>query len=163
MRRAPLTLAITVLALSLAPAATADKPDRESGPQDDVTVIGECAFPVLGHIDGDEIITTFKDRFGDDIKQIRVFPANTLTLTNLDSGKSITVVSTGPSLARIERDGSLLVKSMGHGPSVPNPVTGEPGIWYSSGQFRITIDTDGTVTSVKSTGNLVNLCDQLAS
>jgi len=127
-----------------------------------VTIVGQCAFPVLGHIDGNEIITTFADKSGTPNKQIRVFPSNTSTLTNLETGKSITLVATGPSQAKIERDGTLFVQSLGHGFSFPSPVTGEPGIWYSSGRLALTIDADMNLISVVSTGKLVNLCDQLA-
>jgi hypothetical protein len=162
MRRGLLPLATTVLSLALVPAATADKPSRETGPQPDRTVSGQCAFLVLGHIDGDEVVTTFTNRAGDPIKQISIFPANKLTLTNLESGRSITVVSTGPSMAKIERDGSGFFQSTGHGPSFPNPVSGEPGIWYSSGRLRLTFDASMNATSVESTGRLVNLCDELA-
>ena len=51
---------------------------------------------------------------------------------------------------------------MGHGPFFPNPITGEPGIWYLSGQGRSTIDAHGNVTSAKLMGRLVDLCPQLA-
>jgi hypothetical protein len=147
--------------LALAPAATANPPVRDVGSQEDVTIVGQCAFPVLGHVDGNEIVTTFTDKTGQPDKQIRVFPANTSTLTNLDTGKSITLVATGPSQAKIERDGTLFVQSLGHGFSFPNPVTGEPGIWYSSGRLALTFDAEMSLISVVSTGKLVNLCDQL--
>lgn len=151
----------TVLAgLAVVPAASANKPTREVGPQEDMLITDQCAFPVLAHIDGVEIITTFTDRAGNPIKQIGVFPGNTITLTNLDTGKSITVSGTGSFHARAEADGSVSVKVTGHGP-VPNPMA---GIWYlSGGRFVATFDAEGNIMSVDSTGNLVNLCDRLAS
>jgi hypothetical protein len=163
MRRGLLTLSIAVLSIALVPVATADPPTRESGPQPDVIVTDQCAFPVLGHIDGNERVATFTNKAGDPVKQIAVFPANRLTVTNMLTGRSLTLVATGPSVARILRDGSGRFHSMGHGVSAPNPVTGEPGIWYSSGQLKLTFDADMNVTSVASTGRLVNLCDELAS
>jgi hypothetical protein len=149
--------AVTAAALALTPAATASSPQRVPESQDDLTIVGQCAFPVLGHIDGTEFIATFFDKTNNAIKQIRIFPANTGTLTNLETGKSITLVATGPSQARIERDGTLFVQSLGHGFSFPNPVTGEPGIWYASGRLAVAFDGDGNATSIVSTGNLVNL------
>jgi hypothetical protein len=151
----------TVLAgLAVVPAASANKPTREVGPQEDMLITDQCAFPVLAHIDGVEIITTFTDRAGNPIKQIGAFPANTITLTNLDAGKSITVSGAGSFYARAEADGSVSVKVTGHGP-VPNPMA---GIWYlSGGRFAATFDAEGNIMSVDSTGNLVNLCDRLAS
>lgn len=46
---------------------------------------------------------------------------------------------------------------------MPNPVTGEPGIWYSSGRISATLDVEGNLTSIDSTGTLVDLCPELAS
>jgi hypothetical protein len=163
VRHTTLLFASVAAALALTPAATANPPDRDVGAQQDVTIVDQCAFPVLGHIDGNEIITTFTDKSDNPIKQIRVFPANTSTLTNLETSKSIRLVATGPSQAKIERDGTLFVQSLGHGFSFPNPVTGEPGIWYSSGRLALTFDVEMNVISVVSTGRLVNLCDQLGS
>lgn len=153
----------TVVALG-APAASANPPTREIVPAPaDVVITGQCAFPVLGHIEGDEIDTTFTDKAGDTVKLMGVFPANTLTLTNLDTGKSITLVATGQFHAQLKRDGSGVVRVTGHGPSLSHPVTGEPGIWYLSGRIIATLDTDGNPTSLDSTGKLVDLCPQLGS
>ncbi len=84
-------------------------------------------------------------------------------MTNLDTGKSVTVVATGAYHARRESDGSGSVLITGHGPFLPNPITGEPGIWYLSGRVRATFDAEGNVTSVVATGKLVDLCAQLSS
>jgi len=51
---------------------------------------------------------------------------------------------------------------MGHGPFFPNPLTGEPGIWYLSGQGTTRIDGNGQVTDVALHGRLVDLCPRLA-
>jgi hypothetical protein len=155
-------LSAVLIALSVAPAATADKPTREIGGQEDFDVTDQCAFPVRIHTEGVEIVTTFTDKAGNPIKQIVVFPTNTQTLTNLDTGKSITVVSTGPFHGRVEPDGSLSFHFEGHGTFFPNPVTGDPGIWYSSGRLSATFDAGGNLTSTNAAGNLVDLCPQLA-
>ncbi len=164
MRRALLLLSTVLLALAVAPPASATRPIREVHPsQDDVVITDQCAFPVFGHIDGREIITTFTDAAGTPVKQIVAFPGNTLTFTNLDSGTSVTVMGTGSSQLRAEPDGSVSARSMGHGPFFPNPLTGEPGIWYLSGQGRATLDSQGNVTSAHVSGTLVDLCPRLAS
>jgi hypothetical protein len=156
--------AVVLVALAVVPAATANKPIREvHASQPDMLTTDQCAFPVLGHVEGGEIITTFTDRAGNPIRQIGVFPGNTLTLTNLDTGKSITVVSTGSFHAQVEPDGSGFFMSTGPGPNLGNPITGEPGIWYQNGRLVVTFDADGNQTSVEFTGKLVNLCPQLAS
>jgi hypothetical protein len=164
MRRGLLLLSTVLIVLAAAPAASAKKPARETNPgQDDVVIADQCGFPVLAHVEGGEIITTFTDNAGDPVKQIGIFPGNTLTLTNLDTGRSLTVVATGPFHVRVESDGSGSVMITGHGPFVPNPITGEPGIWYLSGRARATLDAQGNVTSADAAGKLVDLCAQLSS
>ena len=164
MRRALLPLSAVFLALAVAPVATADKPTREVNPvQDDMVIAGQCAFPVLAHIDGGEIVTNFTDHAGNLVKQIVVFPANTVTLTNLDSGKSITLVATGSFQARAHPDGSVSFKITGHGASPGNPITGEPGVWYFSGRLFANFDADENLTSTGNTGKLFDLCPRLAS
>ena len=164
MLRKLLFLSTVLFALAIAPPASASKPAREIHPsQGDVVITDQCAFPVFGHIDGVEIITTFGDAAGNPVKQIVTFPGNTLTLTNMDSGTSVTVMGTGSTQLRAEPDGSVSARAMGHGPFFPNPITGEPGIWYLSGQGKATIDSQGNVTSAELAGRLVDLCPRLAS
>jgi hypothetical protein len=165
MLRKLLVLSTVLLALEVAPAASASKPIREVIPsQGDFLITRQCAFPVLGEIDGPEIITTFTDRAGTPVKQIVAFPGNKITLTNLDSGASVAIMGTGSSQVRARPDGSISARTMGHGPFFPNPVTGEPGIWYLSGQGTATFDAQGNMTSAALRGGrLVNLCPTLAS
>jgi hypothetical protein len=164
MRRGLLLLSTVLLVLAVAPVATANKPTREVNPvQDDMVITGQCAFPVLAHIDGGEIVTNFTDKAGNLVKQIVVFPANTVTLTNLDSGKSITRVATGSFQGRAHLDGSVSFKITGHGAFAGNPITGEPGVWYLSGRLFANFDADENLTSTGSTGKLVDLCPRLAS
>jgi hypothetical protein len=165
MRRRLLLLSTVLVALGVVPTATANKPTREIIPApDDKVITDQCTFPVLGHIEGSEIDTTFTDRAGDPIRLLGVFPGNTLTLTNLESSKSITLGATGSFQLRVEPDGSGsgMVTGQGAWPD-GNPVTGEPGIWYQSGRVSATFDAEGNTTSIRSTGVLANLCDQLGA
>jgi hypothetical protein len=164
MQRGLLLLSTVLIALAVVPAATANKPEREIVPAPgDMVFTDQCAFPVLGHIEGGEINTTFTDKSGDPVKLLGVFPGQTLTLTNLDTGKSITVVNAGSFQARAERDGSVTISITGRGP-IPDFIAGEPGLWYlNGGRVVVTFDADGNVTSVDVSGNLVDLCTQLAT
>ena len=158
-------VAALLMALTLPAAASASKPEREIVPAPgDIVIAGQCDFPVLGHIDGGEIVTTFFENTGDPVKQIAVFPGQTLTLTNLATQGAITLVNAGSTEIRAKRDGSLEVTIMGHGP-LPNEIFGgELGIWYlDGGRVVVTLDSDGNPTSVSVLGNVVNLCGQLAS
>jgi hypothetical protein len=165
MRRGLLLLSTVLIGLAVVPAATANKPLREIFPAPaDRVITGQCTFPVLGHIEGSEIDTTFTDKAGNPVKLIGVFPGNTVTLTNLNTGRSITLGATGSFQLRVAPDGSgsAMVTGLGAWPD-GNPITGEPGIWYQSGRVSVTFDAEGNTTSLKSTGKLVNLCIQLAS
>jgi hypothetical protein len=164
MRRGLLLLSAVLVTLAVVPAATANKPMREVIPApEDRVITGQCAFPVLGHIEGSEIDTTFFDRAGDPVKLIGVFPGNTVTLTNLETGTSITLGATGSFQLRVEPDGSGSAMVTGLGAWVDgNPVTGEPGIWYQRGRVSATFDAAGNTTSITSSGTLINLCPQLA-
>jgi hypothetical protein len=153
---------IGLAVLLVMPTATAVKPIREIHLQGDVVIRHQCDFPVLGHIDGREIVTTFTDADGTPVKQIVTFPANKLTLTNMRSGTSITVLGTGSSQLRAHADGSTTARAIGHGVFFPNPLTGEPGIWYLSGKGTTVIDANGNPTSGSLTGRLVDLCPALA-
>jgi hypothetical protein len=163
-------LAVSALAIAGvvvgAPAATASQPTREIVPApDDIVITGQCAFPVLGHLEGSEINMTFSDNAGNPVKLIGVFPGHTVTLTNIDTNKSITLVGSGLFKAQLKRDGSSgSMQVTGHGPSIPNPITGEPGIWYLSGRLDAPIDANGNPTSAPElAGRLVNLCPLLAT
>jgi hypothetical protein len=151
------------LATVTAGAAAAATPTRDViPPAADIVFIGQCDFPVLAHLDGSEILTPFVNKADETIKQIGVFPANRLTLTNLDTGRSLRLPATGQFHVQMKRDGTGFALVTGHGPNVPHPITGEPGIWYLSGRLNATLDTDGNPVSVRSSGRLVNLCAQLA-
>ena len=164
MRHGLLLLSTVLVALVVVPAATANKPTREVIPApEDRVITGQCTFRVLGHIEGSEIDTTFFDRAGNPVKLLGVFPGNTLTLTNLDAGESITLGATGSFQLRVQPDGSgsAMVTGLGAWPE-GNPITGEPGIWYQRGRVSATFDAQGNTTSIRNSGTLVNLCTQLA-
>jgi hypothetical protein len=164
MRRAFLIVSAVIAALAVVPAATADKPTREilSGLEDFV-VTDQCEFPVLVHTEGGGIAMTFTDKEGDVVKELLVFPANKQVFTNLDTGTSVTVVTTGPGHFHFNPDGSGFLKVTGHSAWLADPVTGEPGIFLTEGRFLLTFDAEGTPTSVDLTGHRVDVCAQLAS
>ena len=158
-----LLLSALVVALAVVPVATANTPIREvNQSQQDMLITGQCAFPVLTHIQGREILTTFTNRAGDEVRQLGVFPGNTLTLTNGNGGESLTLPATGSFQLRFHADGSATMMLTGHGPFFPNPITGQPGIWYLSGQIVATFDAPENMTSIGLVGNLENLCPRLA-
>ena len=157
-------LSTVLLTLAIAPTAFAAPPTRDIQPsQDDVVITDQCVFPVLAHIDGSETIKVFTDTAGVPVKQIQTFPGNRLTFTNTTSGTSLSLMATGATIVRAQSEGGVSVQITGHGPFVPNPLTGEPGIWYLTGRGTATFDAQGNQTSVTIAGRLDNLCPQLAT
>ena len=161
MKRRLLLLATAIAALALVPAAIAKPPDRQTIDSDE-PIPDQCGFPVLSHVEGDEINRGFFDKDGNLVRILGVFPCQTSTWTNLDTGKSITVSDAGAFHGWFEPDGSRRALITGHGP-IPNFIIGQPGIWYlDGGQIALTGDAEGNVTSVDVKGNLVDLCTRLA-
>jgi hypothetical protein len=164
MRRGSVFLATLLGVLAIAPSASATKPIRIINPiQGDAVIRHQCAFPVFAHVEGPEIITIYVDKSGDPVKQIVVFPGNTLTLTNLRTSASVTFGATGSFQLRAEPDGGTSAKITGKGPFFPHPLTGEPGIWYLIGRAKATFDAEGNMTSGEIKGRLIDVCAELAS
>lgn len=90
---------------------------------------------------------------------LAITPGNTWTLTNLDSGKSITVHNTSSYHEEDYPDGTVAINVVGDGVWFNgNPLKLEPGFWYQRGQVSGLFDPDGTPISTKGTGSLDNLC-----
>lgn len=163
MMRAGLLFSTLLIALAAVPVASANKPWREIKPApDDVLITDQCAFPVLAHFNGLEINTTFLDKANNPVRLLGVFPGLTLTLTNLETGTSITLGATGSFQLKVEPDGSGSAMVTGQGAWPGNPITGEPGIWYQSGRVSTDWDAEGNTTSLESSGRLVDLCPRLS-
>jgi hypothetical protein len=103
---AGLACSTVLVVLAIVPTASAITPKREINPaEEDVLITDQCAFPVLAHFDGPEILTTFFDKANNPVKLLGVFPGHTLTLVNPATGTSITVGATGSYHERREVDG----------------------------------------------------------
>ena len=164
-RRLLLLSAVACVALvlpSLTAANNGNKPDRRITLDQGDGTLDSCGFPVFVHVEGREIDTDFTVRDRTVAKLLGLFPGNTWTLTNLDTGTSISVGNTSSFHQETEPDGSYSVKVVGEGVwPFENPLTGEPGIWHQRGQVSGVFESDGSPISTKGTGSLVNLCRQL--
>jgi len=158
-----LAFAVTLAALVMAPTAAADKPTRVVYPSPaDFVIDDECTFPVLVHTPpGTEVYTFFDQKHGSIFK---IFGAGggKQTLTNMNTGASVTVTEAGSLNITNRSDGSGFFHETGRSLSVVgSPLTGEPGIFVQNGDFLATWDAAGE-TSFKLTGSLVDLCSELA-
>jgi hypothetical protein len=161
--RLGLLLSTVLFVLALVPTATANRPIREIIPApDDLVITGQCAFPVRAHFEGREIDTTFTDRAGDPVKLLGVFPGNMLTVTNLDTGRSIRVPATRvlPAASPARRLGV----HEGDRPRALDPESRNRRVGAlvpeRPGERRV---QRRETTSVRNTGTLEDLCLVLAS
>jgi hypothetical protein len=116
MRRLALLLGLTgVVALALAAGARAVPPEHFPvvHVDDTFTVEDECDFPVVFHVEGDLRETLFFDRQGREIRVLTVFPNFRVTLTNAETGESITTPSPSVEHVTINPDGSAVLTVTG--------------------------------------------------
>jgi hypothetical protein len=147
-------LSVLVSTAALAPGASAAPPQREPVPGG---VISEpagavCDFPIdINPLKLREELTFFSDG------RIRVTGVAIVEVTNVDTGRSIVINSSGP---------SWLDRNTGQGPQLfflfPTDVGG-PGIYLYRGNVTYTRDDEGNFTSISATGTRSgNLCEALA-
>jgi hypothetical protein len=140
-------LGLAATALSVTPAMAAPPEPIEITAE-----TGGCDFPVLNEVTG----KTKAIEHAGDTKFIS--PNQRVTLTNTDTGESVSYVITG--VARFtETDTGLTIRFTGHnllfGPGIE-------GILYTSGTQTVVVDEEGVNTLTESHGKVVNICQVLA-
>jgi hypothetical protein len=163
MRRRVLILSGLLLALAIAPAATAGQPTREIIPAAPDAVLDQCGFPVLDHAEGYTIVESFTDEEGNLVRQIFTAPGVRETLTNLDTGKTIVLNIEGPGSLELNPDGSGSFTGTGPYLFYFHPSMLTPALFYTTGRFVITFDANGDRTSFESVGPIIDVCAELAA
>ena len=158
--RTVVALALT-LGLVAPSAALARPPVREVLPLPLDVTVGECGFAVLIHAEGQTIRTTWYDDAGDPVRAVESYPGLTYVLTNVATGKQISVPIPGPAKYEFNADGSTTVTGSGPWGWWPNPVTGEHGIFLVRGRLTFTFDDAGNFSFELLSGQLDNLCPRL--
>jgi len=162
-RSAIAVVALTVLALGSAGVASATKPIRFGQPQP--TFVSTCgSFDVLIELEGTEWITLLLDRDGNVTRVIGTYPQSKATVTNLDTGTSISFNLAGPLHVDVTAE-SEAVRYVGPWLVNWNPETGtpdEPTGWYlMRGQASFTFNGTG-FSNYSFQGRYVDICAQLA-
>jgi hypothetical protein len=161
MKRLVGVFLVVVVPFLSAPSALADKPQIQRIPIDDQFVVeDQCAFPVEVHATGILVDIVSIDEDGT-VHEFQAFPQFKGTLTNLDTGTSITLNISGPAFITVYPDGSITVNGTGLWLFWPNPETGEPGFFQTSGHLVISVDPEGNA-SFDLVGRIVDVCSQLA-
>jgi hypothetical protein len=154
-------VSLTALAsLVLAPSALSDRPVIQRTPVD-LTVLDDvdCGFPVEVHVTGTDIgvISTVQG----EVREFHAFAGGSATLTNLDTGTTITMNIAGPARITYGADGSATV--VGTGPTLFFFLfQGNPGITWLSGRWILTVDAQGNQT-FSYVGTTRDLCAELAA
>ena len=156
MKRLVVVSLFALASLALVPTGLSDPPTIQRFPID-ATFFDDvdCGFPVQIDVAGTDLQIISGNRVFD------AFPRSTATLTNLDSGRSITVSIAGPGHTTLGADGSVTL--VGTGPALFFlQFLGNPGITLLNGRFVLTIDSQGGFT-FSSVGTTRDLCAELAS
>jgi hypothetical protein len=154
-------LLVTLAVLMTGPSALADQPFRDRVPVDDLFTTESCGFPVEVHITGFAVIMEWPGEDGS-FRFFAAGPQIKATLTNLDTGETITINIAGPSFVEENPDGSFTFTGTGTWLRLAHPETHEPGLFWSAGRFGVIVDAEGNETFFER-GRLVDLCPRLAA
>jgi hypothetical protein len=158
------TFGVSLLAVALpliaASNATAGQPTLERVPIDGESVSDVCGFPVKIETTGFIVQIRWVDPQGN-VRGIDAAPEAKQTLTNLETSESIRLNIAGPSQFTFNADGSFRFVGTGTWSWTNNPDTLEQGLFLTEGRFVAALDSAGNF-SFSRTGNLVDLCAQLA-
>jgi hypothetical protein len=116
MRKLVLLLGLTgVFALAFVVVARAVPPQHfpVEHVDDSLIIEDECAFPVVLRVEGELQQTLFFDRQGNVTRVLTVYPNFRVTLTNLETGRSITSPAPAVEHLNINPDGSAVIAVTG--------------------------------------------------
>jgi hypothetical protein len=164
MKRLAVVVLATLAALVAAPSAQAAPPTHNRVSVDE-TFTDEreaCGFPIKGHATGVKLTIEWVKKDGT-IRRFEGFPQGRLTVTNLTTGKRITVNTAGSFHLTESPDGSLTAAGTGNWGFPFDLETGEPGfLLLYSGRWVFTIDAQGN-ESFRFDGRIRDLCTELAA
>jgi hypothetical protein len=150
-----------VVAAPMAVAARAEKPQPPPVPVDETptvldagAVFGRCDFPILYQLSGKaQLLTLPGGRF------ITTAPDQTATLTNLDTGKKVTLNITGAFHQTTDENGNVVTMATGRN------LLGDPqaGFVLAIGNFSYVFDANGKlIQPLQGEGQLIDVCGLLS-
>jgi len=148
LRLLPVVLLAALAALPLAD-ARANGPDHSVESFDGQLVSDACGFLVVVHIEG-----TTRLFFGGPAK---------LTMTNVATGETLFVNSSGPDALATSPDGSVRINFGSTLAEPVHPVTGEPGLWVLHGRLVAAFDAEDNLIAHTFVGRSTNVCIELAA
>jgi hypothetical protein len=157
------------LAVALALAVGTPVPVSAAEPDFSIDLPAGVACTVFGlRVEGTgdkRIMREFTDRNGNPVRTLAAGKGFTLTFTNLSTGKSLTLPSSG-SVQRttINSDGTSTVVSTGHNVLIlfETDIPAGPSTTLYVGQLVYTVDASGVFTLQSTSGRTTDLCALLA-
>jgi hypothetical protein len=107
------SLAVLLALVTVAPAFAAQPEIKRTVVDDTFTVDDVCAFPLEVHVEGIERDALYYDQAGNLVQVIATFPRLRVTLTNLETGESLSFPSPSVATTKINPDGSYTVTVTG--------------------------------------------------
>jgi hypothetical protein len=160
-RRLVVVAVVSLLAALMAPAAFADQPTIDRMPVETHGTVQSCAFPVQVDATGTLVRISYTDQLGN-LQRFDAAPEYKSTLTNLVTGKRIVIANSGPGRYTFGADGSLTQVGTGVWSFLTrNPVTLEPGLFFTKGRFVLSRSASG-VRTFTLTGTIIDMCAELA-
>jgi hypothetical protein len=157
MKRLVLPLVLAGVFLVSVPAALAAQPVIERTTNGSVFLDASrssCGFPGLFKPTHQDLLQIFD--FGNG--QLLFTGALTMTATNLDSGKSVSLNLSGNSKLTINSDGSVSFSNTGGTVFVPPSSPGFGTLTLLQGRFAKSFDSQGNVVSELIAGTTTDLC-----
>jgi len=161
LRLLPVVLLAALAALPLAD-ARANGPDHSVESFDGQLVSDACGFLVVVHIEGTTHVLAFEANGAGTTRLFFGGPAK-LTMTNVATGETLFVNSSGPDALATSPDGSVRIN---FGPTLAepvHPVTGEPGLWVLHGRLVAAFDAEDNLIAHTFVGRSTNVCIELAA
>ena len=160
--RKVLVILALIGALIGTPAALADPPQRGPAVFDDFTTApGEvCSFGLSFEVVENNVVETF---FADGRLQ---FTGHFVSrITNLTSGASIEVNTSGPGTLVLNEDGSASGFARGNSIFIlfAGLDVGGPALLHTNGRVDFTFAAEGGISSLETHGNVTDLCEALAA
>jgi hypothetical protein len=160
MKALVVAAAVVVTALAVTPAAFSGAPTITRTPvdiaQEDDT---DCGFPVYFQATATDVNISRTLADGT-VLSFDAFTNATATITNLDTGKSVTVNDAGTGHATFNTDGSALIFSTGPAVVLEFPLL--PGIHWVTGRFILSLDASGNLGLRIVGGTTRDLCAAVA-
>ena len=155
MKKALRALVFAPLAL-IGQQAFAVSPTIQQIPTDITFQDNGCGFVISAHVTGTVVDMSYTDAQGV-LHDHQAFPNGIAVITNVVTGKSVTLNISGPAKFTTNPDGSVVGVFTGNILNFVDPDTLLPGLFLLNGRLVFFVDANGVFTSTR-TGHKTSVC-----